>query len=836
LAEVGSCQSSETRLEALQEDIKTLEGLIDDETDLRVSRAMFDSMVPASLRNGLSKMKLKPISEMPLSEITETINTLEELVKFNEEAVAVLIGEQTAEVIQNIEGANQDADGLMDKASLYNVGNDNYDPNKDVWYKNWINKAKSFFTGAMNHDLETLGETLSNGRNTLWNVTSRGIADGRNEQSRVLNELDAIKDRVFAENNISFEDLQDISSAFYQFIRGEGARKQAGLKTTPKHKVTIGGKEQNVEMGKLISIYMHSLAYDFNLPQMLKAGVAFPKQVLGKITRQELLDISKAVEGDKTAMALVQVAQEQTAYLKQEINKVSQKLLGRDIANDDNHFHVERYHRGGVAGKEVSVQPGTVKNLFESLGYLQERAGSKDPIVIRDVFEVILAEQQAVTEYIGLAEPLRMIKSVVNDQTLRQKWIDKGYADELKFFDTIVGRIEGHDIRIDDVNKFVSMVTAGLTRSVLANPGIMLGQRASTIGFFTEADSKYKNRIKMSYNKELQQKYKDNIAWLKRRIDQGLTSVAIYEIAQSDLALRAFADKTATMNNLLKGINFFDTQAMMDGAQIVEAEMSDENLSGKSLEYWEQSGIDPSSLEVGSEAYWKAFSDRLYYMVSRTQPMFFTENRSVLTSVEHPMTKSFFLFRSYVDQPLRIAFRAFQDKQTGRISSKTFAKQIGTVWASLAAYEVIRLAIDKAIFRSDDDEKDLLFNIATSPLKLMPVVGRDTANMIKSIMESQTGGERKGRVAYGVSSLAIQGITDLILDADKLRLAATYIGSNERLASGENKGRLKSEVYFERAIYEIVKDTLKYSGVPSEVIEDLIKGKGEPEKKKKVAL
>jgi len=309
----------------------------------------------------------------------------------------------------------------------------------------------------------------------------------------------------------------------------------------------------------------------------------------------------------------------------------------------------------------------------------------------------------------------------------------------------------------------------------------------------------------------------------RRRLEGGVSSIALRELGASDAALRAFKGKHDYLNYLMQGIHNMDSRAIVSIAKAVEAEMADGNMEGVSQEYWMWYGLDPSTLEKDSPEYWKAFNERADYIVRRTQPMFHGEHKSMLTSDPSSLARSFAMFRSYVDQPIRMAHRNVQAYNNGTITGQDLVARSVTIWAGLAAYEVIRALISKGMFGGDDDEIDLMLNIVTAPTKVMAFIGFPAQKTLRELIDNKLTGDPIQLRYADLSPLPIQFANDVVSNTSDLARAMGYSGSKERFKSGQNKGKLKSEVYFYRAIYGIMKNTLRYNGIPAVQIDRMLK-------------
>ncbi len=803
------------RLESLKnflEGVKT-QGLSQYEEDY------IEARIPQKLLDQIPKLAVKNVDSMTSEEIEQVNNMLNELVALNK-LKNRLIGQHVAgEVAETLNASMEEVNSVVDKSKKDANIKLNDDPNAKGILKNMFN----FFAGNKNHNVETLAETISGTVGTVHDVLANGMSDGRQVQYEFENEWDDIVTRNLSKANIELDDLQGMSNLFFQVINSPKireflAKQGVTLKQAKTFPVSIAGNAKTLTMAEALSVYMHARAVDFNLREILKSGIADKHKILGKITVEEIGKIVDIISKDKKALAMVDMADELHDFARKRINETSRLLDGRDIATVDTYWHVRRFKTGGVAGRQ------TFRNsLLESLGLLKERTGGKNPIVITDFFESLAYEQQAVAEYVGMARPYRNIKNLLNYKPFRQTLQVKGYKEELGLIDVLIERAEQKPRAYSATDPVIGKILRGLTRSVLANPGIMAGQYASVVGYFTEVDTKYISELKGLAKKEESDRYKRILPMYRRRVEGGVSSIATQDLAEGDTVLRAFTNRTAAINVLTRGIHFVDSIAITEAVRLAEAEMADKNQKGLTLEYWERVGIVPSSLEKDSAEYIDALNKRFNYIVRRTQPMFTTENRSILTSAETGIEKSLFLFRSYIDQPMRMVYRAYNLYANGKTGKETMIKQIATVWTGLAFYEIVRMAVKKGLVRSDDDdEKDLLLKIGIAPIKTLNLVGYPAQQLLSNLF-AQSREKPKRFQTPNLSPLPLQFINDLLRNTSLITKGLSFSGSKERFQSGKRKGQLKSNAFMKEGIEGLAKDSLRYMGVPVRVIEDIIK-------------
>jgi hypothetical protein len=187
------------------------------------------------------------------------------------------------------------------------------------------------------------------------------------------------------------------------------------------------------------------------------------------------------------------------------------------------------------------------------------------------------------------------------------------------------------------------------------------------------------------------------------------------------------------------------------------------------------------------------------------------------------------MFRSYVDQPLRIMARANAARKNGVISRSEWAQQIGTVWAGLAAYTMMRHLVAKLLYRDDDDWADLIYNVAFAPVRLFAVVGYPMQEIGRRTVDRALG---KKPSFWKPDSEAlplrfIRNLKDALVDYAE---AVGYVPTGARFQSGPRRGELKSWAKFEDGTLKALENALMIAGLPAQIPLRIYRGWFKPEK------
>jgi hypothetical protein len=776
-------------------------------------------LIPESLIQRLDKIDATPVQDMTAEQIEALNDTLRMLVHNNNTKNKLILNGILRDVVAFMNGAAAELDNVRD-IPIDESGRPITE--QDVGQYGVLHSIITTLVGQKNHDPETIVDTMSGGqRGWAYKIFVEGIDDGRQKTYAFHGRINDLFKQAATKHNISLADLQKLSPAFLRILktkRGMDMRRQIGQmfgkELTPElHAVKIAGKNYQFTMAELMSVYMHGQS-DFNLKAIIQQGLATWKKPLGKVTPSELLAISKIVESDKKAMAFIEMAE--SAYdsiFKAEINNTSKNLLGIALAKVNRYWHVERYGTGGLAGAHRYRI-----NDVEQTGQLQLREGSDKEVIVRDFFEVYFNDAQAIAEYVGMAEPLRNARNLINYKTYRNKLRDKGYLEHLRTLDQLLHNVQALPIAGDAIDAVAAVFMRGTVRAVLAEPGIFLGQYTSFNGIFNEMSRKYMSAARIKATAKDKQRYMDNMPSVKARFEGGVSSLALSYLAENDAVLRAFSDKIDFLSYFTSFIHKVDSLAIADICRATEAEMQDTALEGKSQRYWRDVGINPAELEVGSEQYWEHFRRRASFLIRRTQPMFTPESRSLFTGERHAAKRMWSLFRSYIDQPLRMARRSLTAYQHGLISPSELAADLGNVWATLALYAAVRFIVAAALYRKDEDWGDLLINMGLAPIRTAWLIGFPLEQIVKSsLKEARHKPPEIRTVPLGFANQVIKSLS-------WLSKGVHHSMTGEEYKSGPNKGKKKGPIEMERGFKLLVENALMFYGVPEDVPRRAYKG------------
>jgi hypothetical protein len=575
---------------------------------------------------------------------------------------------------------------------------------------------------------------------------------------------------------------------------------------TNLYDIEIGGNLQQFTMAELMSFVMHT-RNDYNLRQSVKNGIATREGDIGKLSEEEFTEMVSIVEGDPAAKSFVDSLESFYVEMGEDINKVSRDLDGIDIATLDNYFHVEYLPEGGVVGTEYVRDA-----LIDEDGRLKSRTSSNRPIMVRDIFEVITEDMRAISQFAGTTEAVRLMRSLVNYAPFREKMRKSGNEGVLTELDSRVRNFQRErQSPSGDLEAAVAKIDSGMAQAVLTNPVIWALQPTSAVLYSTEASFKYMKAIRPTLDGETMSLFRKNWTLFETRVE-GIG--ASKSLASPSTVKKIFTGTGNIKDKALAGMHKGDISGVSKAGQVTMAEMSDSNLEGKSKEWWRNYGVDPYTLKFDTAEYWKAFNDRADYMVTRTQPMFFDENKSHFTGSDNTLVRSFTRFRSFVDQIGRIIRRQIAEVQAGDTSKIEASKNIGVAVGLVSVISTTIRHLADMLFGKEKKEGDFLRELVTSPLGLVPFVGYPAKRIASAMLGADV-------TAPEFSSMPIVMMESIFKHSLDIANGIRFSVDDELIQSGKNKGEWKSETFFKRGIKGVTEDYLILHGVPVRTVKKI---------------
>jgi hypothetical protein len=573
--------------------------------------------------------------------------------------------------------------------------------------------------------------------------------------------------------------------------------------TADVYKIKIGGKNCLFTMGELISFTLHTRA-DYNNEKVVKYGVSDSKynKIADKnspLTEKEYNELLSIVENDPMAKAFTEGYAQIAIQQANEMNAVSRKLDGYNIAEEDNWFHIEYWKSGGVRGKQYVPD-----RIMDEDGRAIPRTSANRPVVIRDIFEVMAADDAAIANLIGLSKEIRKYRMLLGDEKFRDRVRGSNSPFLLADLDEHIGRVqrEGYEEAKEVITGLMLGAQRNAVKAALTSPKIMALQRFSKYLMFTETDVGYYSQ---GYKGITREDMEINWTLLKART-RGIGSSK--SLASPNMIRKQFLSGKTLGEAQLAPLHWNDLHGVRKAGKVTSAEMADPALlqgGGKAARWWQAYGADPATLEPGSEEYWQAFNDRADYVATRTQPMFFAENKSRLTGTTNDWQRSFVLFRGFVDQIGRITRRTGVDVRDKKISKGEAAANIGINYSVYIVIGALAAAITDIVLFGKDKRSTAgkaMRRLITGIPAYMPVIGYPISRILESYLNED----------WDPYSATVTNPASMLLDR--------FIRHSTLLADNIGKDTRTAKKNVRKAFVGLVGDMLILEfGIPAHIIE-----------------
>lgn len=416
-----------------------------------------------------------------------------------------------------------------------------------------------------------------------------------------------------------------------------------------------------------IAIFLHSFNND-NIRHAERGGFVIPDLALlrkGKVeeayTSGTLLRLRrsqmKAVEQNMTERE-VQFARAVYRYFngmsKSELNEVSRKLLGYDVATVRNYYPIETSRDFARGAPETVKRDGTI----EGSGYLKSREGAAGPINLRGVTDTLERAIAQHSKYVGLAIPIRNFGKIYGNSTwritpteetgalltqdvapsslrrvLNQKW----GAGASAYIDKLMADLQNPAKEIDAWAKTMGKVRSNYAGAVLTmNASVAIKQAASYPT--AAAVVGWAPLVKAMTN------------WEKTDINFIAEHTPLLWYRSKGFSTQELGDMAKGKKQIPKGLNWIQG---IDVATVKKL--------WKAAEYYVRQ--EQPELERRSDAYWDAVTEIYERIVLETQPDYTTMERPQLLRSRNTLLQNLAMFKTQPFQNFNIAYDALANLQ-----------------------------------------------------------------------------------------------------------------------------------------------------------------------------
>lgn len=438
-----------------------------------------------------------------------------------------------------------------------------------------------------------------------------------------------------------------------------------------------GGTKETVKItpDMQIAIFLHSFNNDnvrhaerggFVVPDydLLRKGhvsEAYNRGTLLRLRRSQM----RAVQQNMTERE-VQFARAIYRYFntmsKDEINEVSRKLLGYDIAGVKNYYPIETNRNFGSGDPETVKRDGTI----EGMGFMKSRQGATGPINLRGAVDTLTKSIDRHGKYVGLAIPVRNFGKLYGNSswaitpteeegaTAAQqltaqslKWVlNRKWGEEAsRYIDKLMGDIQNPSRNLDSWARNMAKIRSSYAGSVLTmNASVAVKQAASYPT--AAAVVGWQPLIKAMTN------------WEKSDINFIAEHTPLLWYRSKGFSTQELGDMAKGKKQIPKGLNWIQG---IDVATVKKL--------WKAAEYYVRQ--EQPELELRSDAYWDAVTEIYERIVLETQPDYTTMERPQLLRSENTLMQNLAMFKTQPFQNFNIAYDALANLQAKERQLKT---------------------------------------------------------------------------------------------------------------------------------------------------------------------
>lgn len=530
-------------------------------------------------------------------------------------------------------------------------------------------------------DIESSKGVPATGVKAAWtrHVTNEGLSPvrflhrvtGYNDADPLYRAAQALQKGQTAMHDYS----RRAEAMFRGFMEDKAFMASLGGKKARVIEITGLGESGKAETVKItpdmqIAIFLHSFNNDnvrhaerggFVVPdyELLRKGKVSEAYEQGRLLRMRRSQM-RAVQENMTERE-IQFARAVYRYFntmsKNEINEVSRKLLGYDIAGVKNYYPIETNRDFGSGDPETVKRDGTI----EGMGILKSRQGAAGPINLRGAVDTLTKSIDRHGKYVGLAIPVRNFGKLYGNTTwqvmpteesgalptqnaaprslkriLNRKWGSGASA----YIDKLMADIQNPSKNFDSWARTMAKVRSNYAGSVLTmNASVAIKQAAS-----------YPTAAAVVGWDALAKASKYLVPGVKADIEFIAQHTPLLWYRSKGYSTQELGDMAKGQKQIPKGLNW-----------IQGVDVKTTMALWKAAEYFVQK--QQPKLEVRSDAYWDAVTEVYERIVLETQPNYTTMERPQLLRSENTLLQNLAMFKTQPFQNFNIAYDALANLQ-----------------------------------------------------------------------------------------------------------------------------------------------------------------------------
>jgi len=559
----------------------------------------------------------------------------------------------------------------------------------------------------------------------VYDVLDAGV----DVQYRHAQEAKRVMLQILADNNVSPNEI--VSWSARPSLKNTIKEKLGFNPNIVVHTFTLEDSQGNTTKydfttNELMAIFMHA-RNSHNFAVLLNDGVnrfvGGQKQKIRGFTVEIVDDMIAELTTQQKSVARQIGSKLLDGFNRDAINKTSVELEFYEIARVENYFPAPRSITRTLRGEQM--RPYIM--LLESMGMLKERTGINNPLRLTGFFETVYGSNKNAAAYVGLAKPLREVKSVLT-QDVTEAMEDAGRKAESDRLQDLLTQFENTSPIIQPLDRALFRALGGFARSKLfLNLKIAPRQQISFTLVTAYVDPKYMTAARGIATKDVQSQIDAISPQYGTARSEGLQfDRDVGDAWAQNEMLNYLTGQASIVDKAALPMRFFDTNAIHDIFRVAKAEVIGEN----------------PNIDINSREGQALLKDRFDWLVRHTQPIWHVKDRSLLGGQKtNALLRAATMFMSQREQLMRMQINAiseFSQSKKTTADKLRLARVMGTVGLNMAAFTLYNFAFATLVQRKDRDILDLIRNFFSDMISL-PFFGNWFARLFEAMFNTTAG-------------------------------------------------------------------------------------------------
>lgn len=754
-----------------------------------------DIIIPKRVLKSLERLNKTPFKDLSEAEQEDIITAIQSYVTLNNLKNELIFNGRRRE----IKAVKADAlDNIVKRPILKGVNLDVMDLMGERNTEKSMNVVKKIFT-VDSYDPELItqmldnhvGNVLNDSNGIITKILHKAFNDGNREQlTYEFKAMDELK-KLLADNKIKVDKwsqkFQKSAKNVDTFTYMMPENKDSKLL-----KPVIMSREQRME------IYLNTFNPK-NLEGILHGGISIDnkKRIVTPETLKKIISDMSADEKKVADKMLELLNREENGDIKEGLNRVSTMLNGYPIAMEEGYWpkNVNEFFRHKDASKTMG---NFVSQTIEGQGHLQERTGAIVPVRIHGAFQTFAEMLHLNSVYIGLANPVRNAKTLLQDVEFRSEIYNRYGKEYYNTLEKLIRDIEGNALDISNYEKFSKRLMSNITASIFGlNPFIPLKQPIAYINAMTEIEPKYLRKGLLRKPNWNEIKKYDVV--LRYRAE-GNNDREIGEMGEVGKLRSDFTGKTSLASKTTFLIGKFDLFEIGHIWEAVKLEVKDKKP------------------ELQGDAFFNMVAARAEEIINRHQPSTFAQNRSEIGRSNNLAVRGATAFTSQANKVYNQVGREFLRYNTSKKGVKDKAKLIsnlvGILFITSMAINAVDNFRDFMLGRGSKSASEQLSSIMNNMIGNIYFVGPIWQSLSSKIQKGTFQGQDIQTPLTSFTGSALDALSEIITTVGQ-------IVSGEKYKTGENKGTEKWEKTIGKAFWDTLNSIAQAKGIPLNNIKNI---------------